>query len=298
MCFVEKVLKGVIFYVILVITLGANVTENVRMGLTARESQLLSSMAEEGQTIFSLQDVMDRLNCPYKSAKVLVKNLAKKRWIILLSRGKYLIVPLSAGIRSQYTEHEFVIASHLVNPYYIGYWSALNHHGLTEQIPFTVFVVTTKRLKGRWLLNTEYKFITLVDKKFFGFEEVTVANHSVNISDREKTIVDCLDHPEYSGGMSEVAKSVWSAREDANFEKMVDYALRMGNKTILKRLGFLVDLLELALDHKIVERMRSNISEGFSPLDPTGKREGKHLTRWNLQVNVSEDSLLEWRKGF
>ena len=175
----------------------ASDTENVRAGLTRKESLLLSALSEKGKTIFKIEDAVAELKCSYEYAKVLVNNLTKKKWVIILRRGVYLIVPLSAGVKSLYTEHEFVIASHLVSPYYIAYWSALNFYGFTEQTPFTVFVATTKRAKSREVLSTRYYFVTLSKRKFFGFEPTAVGTYRINISDREKTLADALDHPEY-----------------------------------------------------------------------------------------------------
>ena len=95
--------------------MDASDTENVRAGLTRNESLVLSALSEKGKTIFKIKDVVSELGCSYKYAKVLVNNLAKKKWVIVLKRGVYLIVPLGAGVKSRYTEHEFVIASHLVS---------------------------------------------------------------------------------------------------------------------------------------------------------------------------------------
>jgi predicted transcriptional regulator of viral defense system len=33
--------------------------------------------------------------------------------------------------------HEFVVAMEIVSPAVIAYWSALNHHGMSEQLPRT-----------------------------------------------------------------------------------------------------------------------------------------------------------------
>jgi len=273
-------------------------TENVRTGLSRSESLLLSSLSEKNKTIFDLKDVMAELRCSYRYAKVIANNLTRKRWIVLLKRGTYLIVPLSAGSKPHYTEHEFVIASHLVSPYYIGYWSALNFHRFTEQTPFTVFVATTKRTRNKLVLNTRYNFVTLNRKKFFGFASTAIGNHKVEISEPEKTLADALDHPEYCGGMSEVAKSVWNAREKVSFDKVVSYEERMGNSAILKRLGYLVEQLNMGVDNRTVSRIKNGISPGISMLDPTGPRRGAYMTRWNLLVNVPKRILEEWRREF
>jgi predicted transcriptional regulator of viral defense system len=278
--------------------IDASDTENVRAGLTRKESLLLSALSEKGKTIFKIEDVTAELKCSYEYAKVLVNNLTKKKWVIILRRGVYLIVPLSAGVRSLYTEHEFVIASHLVSPYYIAYWSALNFYGFTEQTPFTVFVATTKRVKSREVLSTRYYFVTLSKRKFFGFEPTAVGTHRINISDREKTLADALDHSEYCGGIPEVAKSVWNAKEKVSMEKIVSYAERMGNTAIVKRLGYLVESLNMNVDSEILSKMRGMISQGMSALDSTCPRKGTYNTRWNLLVNISKETLEEMRRNF
>jgi len=276
----------------------AGYTENVRAGLTRNESLLLSSLSEKGETIFRIEDVATELKCSYEYAKVLANNLTKKKWVIVLRRGVYLIVPLSAGVRSHYTEHEFVIASHLVSPYYIAYWSALNFYGFTEQTPFAVFVATTRRTKNREVLNVKYNFVTLGKRKFFGFEPTVVSTCKINISDREKTLADVLDHSEYCGGISEVAKSVWNAKEKVSMEKIVSYAERMGNTAIVKRLGYLVESLNMNVASEILSKMQGMISQGMSALDPTRPKKGTYNTRWNLLVNISKETLEEMRRNF
>ena len=288
----------IVFCVLLVSMLDANVTENIRAGLSRNESLLLSALSEKNKTIFKLKDIMAELQCPYTYAKVLANNLARKKWLIVIKRGVYLIVPLSAGTKSQYTEHEFIIASHLVSPYYIAYWSALNFHGFTEQTPFNVFVATTRRIHNREVLNVKYNFVTLNQRKFFGFEPTAVGTYKVNVSNREKTLADALDHPEYCGGVLEVAKSLVNAKRKVSIERIVSYAERMGNTAIVKRLGYLVESLELKVEPEVLSMMRAMISPGMSALDPTRPKTGVYTTRWNLLVNISKETLDEVRHNF
>jgi predicted transcriptional regulator of viral defense system len=252
-----------------------------RKGLSKRESYLLSYLSERGKEIFNLEDVTGILGCRYENAKVIVERLIRKRWVERLSKGRYMIIPLSAGVEARYSEHEFVIAS--LFPGYVSYWSALNYHGLTEQIPDKVFVASTKRLRNRRILGVELKFVFVSKKKFFGFEEIRIMDNPVRISDREKTIVDCLDRPRYCGGIEEVVKALSYGRDEIDFEKLKNYALRIGNNSAVRRVGFILEYL--GLDTMGLER---NVGKGYSPLDPTRERKGRYSSRWGILINIPE----------
>ena len=90
-----------------------------------------------------------------RATAFLLHDLARKGWLRRLERGKYLILPLEAGMSGRYTEHEFIIAASLVTPYYIGFWTALNHYGYTEQFSATTFVAipTRKPPRADWRRN-------------------------------------------------------------------------------------------------------------------------------------------------
>ena len=257
---------------------------NVRHPLSKNESTLLASLAERGRNIFTLEDVTSTLDIPYENAKVIVNRLAKKKWLIRLARGKYIIVPLEAGVNSQHTEHGFVIASQLVEPYYIGYWSALNYHGLSEQVPPAIFVVSSKRRKDRTILDTRFRFITVKKSKIFGLIEANISNSKVKISDAEKTMADCLDHPEYCGGLEEVAKALFFDHRELDVKKIIKNAEKMGNKTIMKRLGYLLDLFK----HREYEHLFKDVvlSKGYPKLDPKLPKKGTYNDRWKLLINA------------
>ena len=257
---------------------------NVRRPLSKTESTLLASLAERGRNIFTLEDVTSTLEIPYENAKVIVSRLSNKKWLIRLARGKYIIVPLEAGVKSQHTEHPFVIASHLVEPYYIGYWSALNYHGLSEQVPSVIFVVSSKRRKDRTILDTRFRFVTIKKSKIFELIEVNLSNSQVKISGVEKTIADCLDHPEYCGGLEEIAKALFFDHRELDMKKIIKNAEKIGNKTIIKRLGYLLDLFK----HHEYEHLFKDVvlSKGFPKLDPKLPKRGTFDDRWKLLVNV------------
>lgn len=259
-------------------------TEKYRKGLGKKESFLISSLARENRNIFSADDVRAIID---GAAKKTINNLVRKKWLLQLKRGLYAIVPLDIGVKGadSFAVHNFVIGSKLVEPYYIGYWSALNHYGFSDQIPSATYIATTHAKKKIEVQQTTYLFVQVTQKKFFGTTEIEIDGESVKISDKNKTIADCLDRPDYCGGIDEIGKSIFFSKDEINFKKVKAYAVRMGNLTILKRLGYLLDASGLLKQYESVFKSLK-LSKGYSLLDPLSPRTGSYNDKWGLLINV------------
>jgi len=262
-------------------------TESYRQGLTSREAFVLSTLAREGKAIFSIGDARQILGARTRPTLSL---LSKKKWVLRLRRGLYVIVPIDAGVRGSesFIVHDFVIASHLASPYYVGFWSALNHHGLTDQIPRTVFVATTRPRKPLKILTSTFRFVQLAPKKFIGIETASFEGAEVRISSKEKTLVDCLDHPELAGGIEEVARAVYFNHRELDWAKVRSFALKGGSIAVFKRLGYILERCGLFETYRRV-LTRIVLTEGYPKLDTVGPAKGKVSERWKLRVNVELD---------
>jgi hypothetical protein len=88
---------------------------------------------------------------------------------------------------------------HLVRPAAIAYFSGLNHHGVTEQLPRVVFVATDHAVRRRLIQSVGFTFrlVSMRTEKFFGVERAWVGGQSFLVTDREKTLIDALDLPQY-----------------------------------------------------------------------------------------------------
>ena len=261
--------------------------QNCKLSLGDREAFLVRALAQERKPIFSSADASRLLG---RDARQVLHRLARKRWVLPLMRGLYALVPLDVGVAGAevFTLHGFVTASLLVERYYIGFWSALNYHGLTEQIPRTIFVATTLSKHPVTVLSQECRFVRLSPRKFFGWEEVEIDGHRVRVSDPEKTVADCLDRPQYCGGIETIARAVYFSHDEVKMEQVVSCAERMGNRSILKRLGFILERTGL-LDRYAHLLPESAPAAGFTKLDPLSRRTGRHDTRWGLLVNYDLD---------
>ncbi|MFA4647757.1 type IV toxin-antitoxin system AbiEi family antitoxin domain-containing protein [Pyrococcus kukulkanii] len=243
--------------------------------------ELLNKLARK--RVFTIDEAAKITGIDKNTLKVLLSRLEKKGLVERVEKGKYIIVPLGAE-KGEYTLHEFVIGSLLVKPSAIAYWSALNHHGFTEQIPNTVFVQTTARKKRQDLrvFGVRYKIVKIKPEKFFGIEKVWIEEFQVPITEREKTVVDCLDKPRYCGGIIEVAKAF---REELEAEKLREYALRMNSSAVVRRLGYLCDYFGVNID---LPRPKTR---NYILLDPTMPKGGNVDSKWRVIVNVELEGL-------
>jgi predicted transcriptional regulator of viral defense system len=266
-------------------------TQNIRQGLSTRESRLLARLAGAGHQIISVDDIETTLEVPPNTAREIASRLTEKGWLDRLFPGTYLIIPLTAGEEAVYTTHEYLIAAHVAEPMYIGYYSALSHHGLTEQVPRTVYVVTPTRAQSREIHGVPYRVTTVTEQKFFGFEPTSVEGTTVQVSDLEKTLVDCADHPEFCGGLRELATAMRTADErGCEWDTVGEYLERLDNGAATKRIIYLAD--QLGIDLPAREELVASFTSGYSLLDPTRPDTGSTDSTYRLRINV-EPAMLE-----
>src|SRR4030042_1613575 len=184
------------------------VSQNItRSPLGRTEARFLAKMGT--RLTFSIEETRQVLGHKAEDpTRQFLERLQRKGWIQRIKRGKFTVIPLSSGEERIPQLHEFIVAMELVSPSAIAYWSALNHHGMTEQLPRTVFVATNhpaRRPPGE-VLGGRYKIISLRPEKFFGIVKDWIDEMPFMVTDREKTIIDGLDLPQYVGGVAGVAK--------------------------------------------------------------------------------------------
>lgn len=245
--------------------------------------RVLEELAKRGNT-FTLEDLKKISNSGDDVLWVILSRLEKKGWIERIEKGKYIIIPLGAE-KGKYTLNEFVIGSLLVKPYAIAYWSALHFYGLTEQIPNMVYIQTPARKKKQniEIFGVNYRIVRVKKAKIFGIRKEWIDETEVNITDKEKTIIDCLDKPQYCGGIVEVAKALKNGEFDKS--KLIEYSSRIGNSAVIRRLGYLCDLLKIDVSPPVVD------TRNYLYLDPTMPKTGVKNARWRLIINLDEKDL-------
>lgn len=256
-------------------------------------ADLLLRLSAEGKSIFTLADAQDTLKGSYAATAALLGQLVRKRWLVRLVGGKYAIVPLEAGLEGIAMANRFVIAREVLNPqpYYISHYSAMELHEMTTQPVTVVYVTVSRQRASQTIAGFKYRFVYANPRFFWGFEPMWVTpQEQVQVSDLEKTIVDCAAQPHLCGGIAELAKGLWLRKDALDEARLVDYARRLNHKAAVKRVGFLLETYELGRPNTVAA-LQALVNERYAPLDPTLPAEGPYRARWRLRVNVDPEEL-------
>jgi predicted transcriptional regulator of viral defense system len=258
-------------------------------GILRNNRRLLDLLNRKQKGPFKISDAANILGIDYKKASRLLAHWASRGWLSRVRKGLYITVPLGTIKPADRREDPWIVAARIFEPCYIGGWSACEHWGLTEQIFKDIIIFTSRKIRERRIKiqDTQYIIKVVKNDKLFGTNIVWREQTKVGISDPTRTLIDILDDPSIGGGMrhiSEVVKNYFKG-EHKDEDKLPKYMERLNNRTIYKRLGYLIETLNLNFPG-IIKICQFNLSKGYSTFDPTVSAKGQFLRRWNLQVNV------------
>lgn len=252
--------------------------------INKNEELLIKFIDDFELNIFTYSELANHKSLNIEFLQITLDSLVRREYLLRIEKGKYC--------RHNFKD-EFVIGYYLASKEgAIAYWSALNLHGLTEQISNTVFVQMMKVKQNKEVFHIPYQFIKVKKEKFIGIEKTGYGNHSFLITDQEKTIVDCFDLPQYAGEFPGLIKAF--VNNEWKEEKLIEYAKSVNNQAAIKRMGFIAQSFELPLN-EFIEFAQSKVTRTISLLDNTLPDEGRVITNWGLRLNLSLEDLLQLR---
>jgi predicted transcriptional regulator of viral defense system len=277
-----------------------------RRYLESEGVRLLEKLAHEGRYVFTTTEaraVSGEIGIAESYVEDLLPRLAASGWIMRLRRGLYAgtgRLPAPGGHPAGV--HPFVVATRLVQPSAVSHWSAMQHHGLTEQLPSSVTATTPAKVvtpsmraggkrqpheKHAWEVGGHrFEYKTVKPEHFFGIEEVWIdRTFRVPITDRERTIFDGFVSPRSFGGMDEVLGILEEHLHELDLPKLVGYARRYGKGSVAKRLGWALEQLEVS--EEVSAPLLELPISGYRVLDPTRTNQGKCDSRWMIIDNLT-----------
>jgi predicted transcriptional regulator of viral defense system len=264
----------------------------------------------QGRRIVDAKFISSQLKISKNYATDILYTLAKKGASVRIGKGLYLLVnPEVIYGRKTFAEDPLAIIDELMartgrSDYYVAYGSAAQVHGMAHQLPLSLAVAVAKRRKDIDAIGVTVHFVTVRKNRIFGIEKRKhLMDREFRVSDLEKTILDCLERTDMSGGASDVARMIVDSKEKVDWKKLVGYARRFNNRALVQRLGYILDELVKAGEIDIAQDVIVDLLESIGLkkfaylLEPaTGHRSKPAETlnkKWMIIENVD---VLEWRE--
>lgn len=268
--------------------------ENIKT-LGKVSANLISRLYDEDKTIFEISDVQRILAKNYNDATDLLSRLVRRKVITRLKAGKFLIIPQELGSTQRYVGNWYIAAKEVVNSplYYIAFYSAMHYWGMLTQPLIKIFTATPKRQIVPLEMRDKLIFVFVKEKTIWGIKEEWVTKtEKARISDLERTIIDAVAHPQYCGGITEIAKGVWLVKEKIDYERLKNYIDKYGKNVVAKRLGYILEILKIE-ETMLLEQCKKHIRKRYDLFDPALPGEKLNKNNWHLIDNVGQKQILD-----
>ncbi|HOA05191.1 MAG TPA: hypothetical protein PKH86_04990 [Candidatus Fermentibacter daniensis] len=210
--------------------------------------------------------------------------------VVRVRRGLYAVIPPGADSDS-YPVDPFLVAAKLTPDSVLSHHTALQLHGKAHSVHTHITYSASRPLglltfRSHVFRGTRFQRTLLrTGKVHAGVSIKERAGMELRVASLERTLVDVLDRPALSGSWEEIWRSLESV-EFFDLDKVVEYALLLGNATTVAKVGF---FLEQHRDRLMVEDRHLKALHDLRPrqphyLDRARRESGCFVSKWNLMV--------------
>lgn len=216
--------------------------------LSRKDSKLLEGAILKYGRIASFDQLYEILKSDYSLAEARnrIAMLAKLGWLIRIKRGFYVVVTDIGSLSTEGVSY-YAISQALNRDSYISFESALQYHGMFDQMLSTIGAVTFRRARHYRVRDTEIRFFRIKKDLYFGFSEERSDIGLVNMASREKSLLDIL----YFRSNTYYASLVWEKlrenKDNINMSLLKEYAAKF-TLDVIRQIGFFLDRLNVGTD--------------------------------------------------
>ena len=236
--------------------------------------------------IFHKKDVLSFIKDD-NAAKELLRRYKKLGLISQIRRDLYSVNDLA---NKDPLATKFEIAGRITPSAYLSYHAALEYHGLANQVFYELYVSSEERFN-----NFEYEGISYTYCKS-GISLGVVnppMNAMVKVTDLERTVVDCMDSIERSGGLEELVMC-FSLITYLKEKQVLTYLESYNKQFLYQKAGFVLSYFqqELKFSDDFFNECRRRIGKSIRYL--TNSHESNtYFKEWKLYAPENILSFLE-----
>jgi predicted transcriptional regulator of viral defense system len=224
-----------------------------------------------------------------------LKQLIKSKHVVKVRRGLYEIVPPEHVGGEKPAPEKFLLARKVTFPYCLAYHSALEVHGVANTAIYNlVDLVSPKQFRNFEYEGVSYRWIPRQD--LFGTEKTIWGSAPIVVTDKERTVLDCIDRIDLAGGFEEAFKSLSSMR-NVNFDRLYSYAATQRKRILFHKLGFFLSQEQIRdswhIDNEQLARIKRELSSKIYYF-LAHKGAGRLAKEWNLIVPANIEGMMSF----
>ena len=236
--------------------------------LSQKDANIIEKIILKYGRIVAIDQLMEIFKEEYSEASAhnRIHALHKAGWFLRIKRGLYLIIE-NITSRSMSDISLLLISQALNNESYISLDKALNYYQMFDQYTRNIVAINYKFSRKYNFENNNLIFAKVAKKYYFGFTQVRLEGKVISMATKEKAILDYLylNNSFYSASL--VFEKLQEHKNDIDFQKIQEYALKYGI-TIQRKIGFLLDQLNINSD---MLQEKSKQHGGFSKFTKESK---------------------------
>jgi len=252
------------------------------------ETTIVARLTYEKTAIVTAKEMDQLFSLSPEDRKQIVFRLKRKKILSPIKPGVYVFSPLEAGPEGMGVD-ELLIPPFFFpkKNYYVGYSTMFNYYGFTGQLFQTVYVLNTTKRMEKVICGLSYKFIKIRENRMYGIEKIKVKDEEVNISSKERTLVDLIYFNNPVGGIISASKIFTKIviSNKCDIKKLVEYAVCFPNIKTRKRIGLILD--DAGVPENILKPLIKSV-EKTSIGSLSGSRKGTLNKKWRVIVNDSQ----------
>jgi predicted transcriptional regulator of viral defense system len=252
-----------------------------RSALSEDQFQLLENALARYGAVVTFAQLQALLNRDVQYTRKRVSKLVGDGWLTRLKKGLYAISDLS--MRGSLSISHYAVANQLVEQSYISFLSALQFHGMYDQLLAAVRSVALQRYPATIVGGITYHFVTTRPQYSYGWENHVIEGLAVKVASVEKALVDLVQFHRTPYSTDIVFQTFQEYREGIDLDTLTTHVLR-ANLTTRRIFGFLYECN--ALD----TRALLQAVEGKASVSSISTRENQ---RYHHQWKLYYDSYFE-----
>lgn len=257
--------------------------------LHPKPSRIILTAEEENRHILHVEDFVSFYGITQSYARKMIADLMEEGWLVRVGKGLYQLLPARTGLNAFPMGDKFVVGCQAFPGSFIAFGSAAEYHGLTTQVFPKMILANLKKNGLEKLGNLRLQLIKINTENYVGFEQLN-RGPNVQMATKERTIIDCINRPDLSGGISDIKEILERGRKQIDTEKLIDYLASYNSKSLITKVGYLLEYFDYDLNEKTISKLRSQ-SQGvkaylFSHRLAGSKSNHGYSKVWGLTINA------------